>query len=116
MPTLAVVANCLNMIADERARIGRPTGMDEEHLLVVQSEPFAPEFENETYVRASYDEDLRVLRALPGVRAATASHQIPLSGSGSNNSRRPTGTWRSSRSAPRTSSWARMSSRRSGWS
>jgi putative ABC transport system permease protein len=90
--TLAVVANCLNMIAHERARMQRPTGMDEEHLLVVQSEPFAPEFEDEAYVRAGYDEDLRVLRALPGVRAATASHQIPLSGSGSNNSRRPTGT------------------------
>jgi putative ABC transport system permease protein len=90
--TLAIVANCLSMIAHERTKMQRSTGMDEEHLLVVQSEPFAPEFEDEDYVRAGYDEDLRVLRALPGVRAATASHHIPLSGSGSNNSRRPIGT------------------------
>jgi putative ABC transport system permease protein len=90
--TLAIVANCLNMIAEERAKMQRPTGMDEEHLLVVESEPFAPEFEDEQYVQASYEEDLRVLRALPGVRAATGTHAIPLSGSGSNNSRRATGT------------------------
>jgi putative ABC transport system permease protein len=90
--TLAIVVNCLNMITEERAKMQRPTGMDEEHLLVVESEPFAPEFEDEAYVRASYEEDLRVMRALPGVRAATGTRSIPLSGSGSNHSRRPTGT------------------------
>jgi putative ABC transport system permease protein len=90
--TLAVVANCLNMIAHERAKTLRPTGVDEEHLLVAESEAFAPEFEDEDYVQASYEEDLRLLRALPGVRAATGIHQIPLSGSGSNTGVRPTGT------------------------
>lgn len=90
--TLAIVANCFNMIGDERAKMDRPTGMDEENLLVVESEPIAPEFEDEEYVRASYEEDLRVLRALPGVQAATGIHAIPLSGSGSNHVRRATGT------------------------
>ena len=90
--TLAIVANCLNMITDEQTKVQRPTGMDEEHLLVVESEPFAPEFEDDEYVRASYEEDLRIIRALPGVRAATGTRSIPLSGSGSNHSRRPTGT------------------------
>jgi putative ABC transport system permease protein len=90
--TLAIVANCFNMIGDERAKMERPTGMDEENLLVVESEPIAPEFEDDEYVRASYEEDLRVLRALPGVQAATGTHAIPLSGSGSNHSRRAAGT------------------------
>ncbi len=90
--TLAIVANCLNMIGDEQAKMQRPTGMDEENLLVVESEPIAPEFDDEEYVRASYEEDLRVLRALPGVRAATGTHAIPLSGSGSNHARRASGT------------------------
>jgi putative ABC transport system permease protein len=90
--TLAVVANCLNMIAHERGKMQRPTGMDEEHILVALSEPFAPEFQDEDYVQTSYDEDVRLLRALPGVRAATGIHQIPLSGSGSNTGVRPTGT------------------------
>jgi putative ABC transport system permease protein len=90
--TLAVAANCVNMIMDQRAQLLRPSGMDEENLLRVRSEPFAPEFKDEEYLRASYEEDLRLLRSLPGVRAATAMHQIPLSGSGSATSRRPAGT------------------------
>ena len=81
--TLAVVANCLHMIQDQRARFLRPTGIDEENLLAVISAPFAPEFEDEDYLQVSYEEDLRVLRSLPGVIAASAMHQLPLSDSGS---------------------------------
>jgi putative ABC transport system permease protein len=90
--TLAIVANCLNMIAHERSKMQRPTGVDEEHLLAVTSEPFAPEFEDDDYVQASYDEDLRALRALPGVRAATGTSAVPLSNSGNNHARRASGT------------------------
>jgi putative ABC transport system permease protein len=90
--TLAIVANCLNMIFDERAEMLRPTGMDEENLLVAISEPFAPEFEDEDFVRASYQDDLRMMRALPGVRSASGIHAIPLSGGGSATGRRATGT------------------------
>lgn len=85
--TLAVVANCLHMIQDQRARFLRPTGIDEENLLAVISAPFSPEFEDEDYLQASYEEDLRVLRSLPGVIAASAMHQLPLSDSGSSASR-----------------------------
>ena len=45
--TLAIVANCANMILDQRSKMLRPSGMDEENLLAVISEPFAPEFEDE---------------------------------------------------------------------
>jgi putative ABC transport system permease protein len=90
--TLAIVANCLNMIAHERAKMLRPTGMDEAHILVAVSEAFAPEFENGNYVQASYEDDLRLLRALPGVRAATGIQFVPLSGLGGNVLRRVAGT------------------------
>jgi putative ABC transport system permease protein len=90
--TLAIVANCVNMILDHRAKMLRPSGMDEENLLAVTSEPFAPDFEDEEYVQASYAEDLRALRALPGVRAAAGIHHFPLSGSGSATGRRVAGT------------------------
>ena len=90
--TLAIVANCLNMIADERAKIQRPTGLDEQHLLVVGSEPFVTDLEEETYQRVDFEEDLRAINALPGVRSVTAVSAIPLSGGGSAHGRRPVGS------------------------
>jgi putative ABC transport system permease protein len=86
--TLAVVVNCVHMMLDNRSKILRPTGIDEENILVVRSDPFSQEFRDEAYVRARIEEDLRALRELPGVRAAIAINQIPLSGGGSGNSRR----------------------------
>jgi len=85
--TLAVVANCLHMIQDQRARYLRPTGIDEQNILAVISTPITPEFEDPDYLWDSYEEDLRILRSLPGVVAATAMHQLPLSDSGSSSSR-----------------------------
>ena len=35
--TLAIVANCLNMILDQRSRVVRPTGLDEENHRAVFS-------------------------------------------------------------------------------
>jgi putative ABC transport system permease protein len=98
--TLAIVTNCLNMILDERAKLLRDIGVDEHNLLVVTSEPFAAAFEEETYVQASYEEDLRKLRALPGIRAATGIHQVPLSGGGSASGRRAVGTEIDTRTTP----------------
>jgi len=89
--TLAIVANCVNMILDQRAQLLRPTGYDETNLLIVRSEPFAPEFQDDDYVEASYDEDLAAIRAMPGVFAATGVSSIPLSGGGSATGRRPIG-------------------------
>jgi putative ABC transport system permease protein len=90
--TLAVVVNCLNMIHNHRQLWRRSTGMDVDNLLVVTSEPFAPEFRDPAYVQSSFEQDLRHLRALPGVRAATAMHFVPLSGGGSIRGRRPAGS------------------------
>lgn len=81
--TLAVVVNCLNMIVDQRRMVTRDSGMDEENVLVVVSEPYAPEFREIPFARDMFHEDLRALRALPGVIAASATYVVPLSGSGS---------------------------------
>lgn len=85
--TLAIVANCYNMIGDQRRKINRPTGMDVGHILVVTAEPIAPEFEEKSYQRAVFNEDLRALRAMPGVAAASSAHAVPLSGGGSSTRR-----------------------------
>ncbi len=98
--TLAVAVNCVVMISDQRKKILRPTGIDEENLLYVFSEPFDPAFADRAYRRQAVEEDLRTLRGLPGVRAATATDQIPLSGGGSATGRKPVGSDRDRVSAP----------------
>ena len=80
--TLAVVVNCLNMIVDQRRLVTRDSGMDEEHVLVIVSEPYGAEFRDVEFARDSFFEDLESLRALPGVIAASATNAVPLSGSG----------------------------------
>jgi putative ABC transport system permease protein len=90
--TLAIVVNCMNMIADQRNYLTRPTGLDEENLLVITSETFAPEFEDDGYTRNAYLEDLAAVRAMPGVSAAAGISAIPLSGGGSSTGRRALGS------------------------
>ncbi len=90
--TLAVVVNCATMILEKRREMMRPTGMDEANIIVIKSEPFAPEFKDEKFLEASIQEDLRMLRRLPGVVAAARMHAIPLSGGGSSTGRKPVGS------------------------
>jgi putative ABC transport system permease protein len=90
--TLAVVVNCVHMMLDYRATIHRPTGIDVDNILVVYSDPFSPDFQDETYVRAGIEADLRAMKEMPGVVDATAINQIPLSGGGSGGARRASGT------------------------
>lgn len=89
--TLAIVVNCINMMLDLRYDFVKPSGYDEENLVVVYTEPFAVDFKQEEFVDEIRREDLRRLRAMPGIVAATGIHQIPLSGSGSATGRKPLG-------------------------
>jgi putative ABC transport system permease protein len=98
--TLAVVVNCVALIRDTREELVKPTGLDLENLLVLYSRPFGDRFEDETYVEQSMEQDLRTLRALPGVLAATSISAVPLSGSGSSTGRRATGSELQSTGAP----------------
>ena len=86
--TLAIVANCVNMMLDMRHEYLRPSGYDEENLIAINTEPFAPDFEEEEFVDTIREEDLRRLEAVPGVRGAIAISQLPLSGSGSSTGRK----------------------------
>lgn len=90
--TLAIVTNCINIMLDMRSEFLKPSGMSEDDLLVVATEPFAPEFKEEEFVNSLRAEDLLRLRSYPGVVEAAGFHQIPLSGSGSATSRRPAGS------------------------
>ncbi len=90
--TLAIVANCAMLMVEKRREIMRPTGMDEENILVVHSEAADQAFREESYLRAAIQEDLRALRATSGVVAATPITQIPLSGGGSSTGRKARGS------------------------
>lgn len=80
--TLAIVVNCVAIILQQRELASRPSGLDEANLVVVTTRPFAPEFQDPAFLDAVRDEDLRRLRALPGVRAAAAIDYLPLAGGG----------------------------------
>ena len=89
--TLAIVANCVNMVLDQRAKVMRPTGIDEANILVATVEPFEKQFEDEKFLKTVYGEDLHALQAISGVRAVTATTAVPLSGGGSSTGRKPVG-------------------------
>jgi putative ABC transport system permease protein len=77
--TLAVVANSISIIMTRVEKIGRPPGIDSDNLIFLQSYGFGPNYNQ----RQTIDDDLRVLRSLPGVRSASPISQIPMSGGGS---------------------------------
>jgi putative ABC transport system permease protein len=90
--TLAIVVNCINVMGDFLDQYKHPSGMDEANLVVVSTEPFAPEFKEEEFVENLEREDLDQLRSFPGVRAAMATTSVPLSGGGSATSRKALGS------------------------
>ena len=77
--TLAVVANSIAIIMTRVEKIGRPPGIDSDNLIFVQSYGFGPNYDQ----RSTIDNDLRLLRSLPGVRSVSPISQIPMSGGGS---------------------------------
>jgi putative ABC transport system permease protein len=81
--TLAIVANCVSLIRDARASIAHTSGFDDDNLLNIRSQPFAEAFNESEYRRAVIDDDLRRLRAMPGVRLASTTGFLPWAGGGS---------------------------------
>ena len=76
---LAVLVNAVYIVKQRIDKIGRPTGMDVENILVVSSSGFTKDYDNVAALR----EDLAYLRGVNGVIAATPVNSIPLSQSGS---------------------------------
>lgn len=77
--TLAVVANAVFIIMQRVEKIGRPSGIDSENLIFVQSYGYGPNYDQ----RATVRHDLDLIRSLPGVVAASFTTGVPLSGGGS---------------------------------
>ena len=77
--TLAVVTNALFIINQRLEKIGRPSGMDTDNIFFVQSYGFAANYNHDVTIQ----EDLELIRGMPGVIAASTINGIPLSGGGS---------------------------------
>ena len=90
--TLAIVANCMSLILDTRAQLAHESGFDDEHMVLVRSNPYAESLNQEEVLNQLVDSDLRTLRALPGVRAASNTFLEPWGQGGSMTSIRPLGT------------------------
>jgi putative ABC transport system permease protein len=76
--TLAVIVNAVFIIKQRIDKITRPTGMDVDNIVTVQSFGFGEDFN----LQESVPQDLAELEAIPGVLAVTSSQHVPLSGSG----------------------------------
>ncbi|HET9481179.1 MAG TPA: FtsX-like permease family protein [Candidatus Polarisedimenticolia bacterium] len=90
--TLAIVVNCATLMLGKYREMSRPTGMDENNILVANSEAIDAALKEDEPLEALIQEDLRLLRGQQGVIAATVLTQIPLSGSGSSTGRKRVGS------------------------
>jgi len=77
--TLAILTNAIFIIQDRVQKMARPSGMDVDHVFWFFSIPFTADFD----ANAVLTEDMRRLRALPGVVDASITTGVPLSGGGS---------------------------------
>lgn len=76
--TLAIVSNSLYIIAQRIAYIGRPSGVAESELLVLNNLYIG----NKLDIGPMLDADLAALRAVPGVVDAAPTNSVPLSNGG----------------------------------
>lgn len=77
--TLAIVINSLFIVLQRIEKMNRDPGIDVDNVVVVYVRGFGEDFDVVDSIRG----DLDLVRAIPGVVAATVSNHVPLSGSGS---------------------------------
>jgi putative ABC transport system permease protein len=80
--TLAIVTNAVNMILDERKKMLRPSGFDDDNLVSISYQPFAPEFRDRSYVEALAQKDARAIHSIPGVKSVATTYFLPWQGGG----------------------------------
>jgi putative ABC transport system permease protein len=90
--TLAIVANCVNMIRDYRGKLAIQSGFDDDNIIRVTSRPFAAAFKEDGYLDNSLRQDLAALQAIPGVVAVSNTRFLPWQGGGSSMETRPLGS------------------------
>jgi putative ABC transport system permease protein len=90
--TLAIVTNCVALIRDAQAKMKQVSGFDDENLVRITSTPFEKAFKEEGYQDNALQQDLDVLRAMPGVREASNTSFLPWQGGGSSTELRAAGT------------------------
>ena len=78
--TMAIMVNSIAIIQEREAQVARPSGTDEDNIITLSSIAFAPDSE----MRGMIDEDLAMLRGMPGVRDAFSTNSFPLRGGGWN--------------------------------
>ena len=77
--TLAIVINSLYIIVLRVEKMNRETGIDVENVIIAYVRGFGDDFD----VVDSIGNDIDLIKSIPGVKAASVSNQVPLSGSGS---------------------------------
>jgi putative ABC transport system permease protein len=81
--SLAILANALYIVDLRQASSTRPSGLaDEASMITITARPVKRQTHDEAI--AQQKRDVELLRALPGVKAATWISQMPMSRSGSN--------------------------------
>ncbi|MGI9220844.1 MAG: ABC transporter permease [Woeseiaceae bacterium] len=76
--TMAIMVNAIAIIQERSSQMARASGIDEDNIITMTSIAFVPD----TDMRSMIDEDLRMLRAMPGVANAIATNSFPLRGGG----------------------------------
>jgi putative ABC transport system permease protein len=77
--TMAIMVNAIAIIQERASNMARPSGIDEQNIITLSSIAFAPDIDMRTLI----DEDLAMLRGMPGVHDAIATNSFPLRGGGS---------------------------------
>lgn len=90
--TLAIVTNCVNVILAERAKMSVPSGFDDDNIVWLRARPFAADFQEEGAIDTTVDADLRIINAVPGVRAAANTSFQLWEGGGSSDRLRAAGS------------------------
>jgi len=72
--TMTIMVNAIAIIQERSANMARPSGLDEANTFALASVSFVTDIDKKQLI----DEDLDLLRGLPGVRSATSSNSFPL--------------------------------------
>ena len=76
--TMAIMVNAIAIIQERSRLMARPSGVDEANVFYLTNMNFNPD----TDLRVMIEEDLRAIRAMPGVVNAFSSNSVPLRGGG----------------------------------